>query len=30
MEEVSLRYILSTYVNITMYSLVQILYANKH
>jgi hypothetical protein len=29
MEVVNLRYIVSTYVNITMYLPVQILYANK-
>jgi hypothetical protein len=28
-EELNLRYIVSTYINITMYSSVQLLYANK-
>jgi hypothetical protein len=29
MEAVNLRYIISTYVNITMYTPIQILYTNK-
>jgi hypothetical protein len=30
MEEVNLRYIINTYINITVYPLVQLLYSNKN